>query len=595
MPPCRLRQTGMGFKPSNKNREKDGVAPHPVHPRSSRFHGFLGMPYVQQHVMVDERWTPISLTEQFKGMTDLLTRRLVFKSHESKADRQKNQRLKRRLNIQCRDGNLKLQNVLVGDNAQMIRNYLINHRDMQRLYQKMPIHLVVDNINQRTFVMRKERDRLEFRLSQLKKQYKDQLLEEALLENRIKFEHEALLDEEVNSRIFLKKIENSNVRLKAIKTINNTYKKMIQVLLHDEIFYEPILISLGEDLKDQKRFLQHILYLGIPAIAKFKELSDDFRNMETRFRNTLQAQMQTLTAYRRSRGPSAMNFNKTKEAAPLNDIRRYVRETRSMMILKLELKAVEKIIKEVKFVTLCSQAKEIYPRMKSQVENNEKLHRKIVGSMLNHEMLNTKERCANVLKGVLVNNLSDEEIKRLETIAELKNKLKIGRDFKQGTLKHLENRATAFFMMRVSIWNLLEILRHVERQPSKRRTKYPNSYLRLPLLKFEMFNMRAVAPEIFDEDMDTILNSVKRKIYKLMKLYPQELSSSTIAAHVERYHCDFLASLDRNAEAEDEAAPQGAPEDDLLQESKAFASVPSRKQIKAQSAKVMEEAAKQNE
>lgn len=49
--------------------------------------------------------------------------------------------------------------------------------------------------------------------------------------------------------------------------------------------------------------------------------------------------------------------------------------------------------------------------MKSQVENNEKLHRKIVSAMLEHEMLNTKEKCANVLKGVLINNLSDEEIK----------------------------------------------------------------------------------------------------------------------------------------------------------------------------------------
>lgn len=170
------------------------------------------------------------------------------------------------------------------------------------------------------------------------------------------------MDEEVKSQIFLKKIENSNVRLKAIKTINNTYKKMIQVLLHDEIFYEPILISLNEDLKDQKHFINHIIHLGNPAIAKFKELSEEFREMEKVFRNNLQTQMLTLSTYRRTRGPSMMNFNKQREVAPLNDIRRYVRETRSMIILKLELKAVEKIIKEVKFVTLCSQAKEIYPR-----------------------------------------------------------------------------------------------------------------------------------------------------------------------------------------------------------------------------------------
>jgi len=49
--------------------------------------------------------------------------------------------------------------------------------------------------------------------------------------------------------------------------------------------------------------------------------------------------------------------------------------------------------------------------MKSQVDNNDKLHRMIVNDMLAHEMLETKMKCASVLKGVLVNNLSEEEIK----------------------------------------------------------------------------------------------------------------------------------------------------------------------------------------
>jgi len=53
----------------------------------------------------------------------------------------------------------------------------------------------------------------------------------------------------------------------------------------------------------------------------------------------------------------------------------------------------------------------IYSRMKSQVDNNDKLHRMIVNDMLAHEMLETKMKCASVLKGVLINNLSEEEIK----------------------------------------------------------------------------------------------------------------------------------------------------------------------------------------
>ncbi|EDW96397.1 uncharacterized protein LOC6536075 [Drosophila yakuba] len=596
MPPCTLRQRGMAYIPRrDKNREKDVLAPKPVHPRSLRFHGFFGMSYVHQHVMVDERWTPNSLTEQFKGMTDLLTRRLVFKNHESKANRQRYFRENKRLKLQCRDGRTKLQNILVNDNTHKIRNFLINHKPLQRLYQKMPIHLVVDNINQRTFVMRKERDRLEFRLEQLKQHYKEQLLRRALLQNRIKYQNEFILDEELKSRVFLKKIENSNVRLKAIKTINNTYKKMIQVLVHDEIFYEPILRSLSSDMDDQSNFIKHILFLGMPAIAKFKELNDEFRNMEEKSRKNLQHKLQMLSALKKPAGTSIVNFNKPKEAPPTTNLKRYVRETQSMMILKLELKAVEKTIKEVKFVTLCSQAKEIYPRMKSQVDNNDKLHRMIVNDMLAHEMLETKMKCASVLKGVLINNLSEEEINRLERIKDLKKTLQNDIQFEQDTLQHLKNRADAYVMLRVSIWNLLEILRHIDRQPKLLRAQYPNSYLKLPLLKFEMLNMRAAAPEIFEENIDNIMHMVKRKIYKLMKAYAVELKPATIKRNVEEYHADFLASLDMYEPVDNEEQAPTAPEDDILQENKTMANVPNRKQIKAQSAKLVEELAKRDE
>lgn len=103
-------------------------------------------------------------------------KRLVFKKLEAAANHKRYIRENRNLKRQCRDGRTKLSNVLYGDNTKQIRNFLINHKDMQRLYQKMPVELVVDNINQRTFVMRKERDRLKFRLDQMKNVYKDKLV-----------------------------------------------------------------------------------------------------------------------------------------------------------------------------------------------------------------------------------------------------------------------------------------------------------------------------------------------------------------------------------------------------------------------------------
>lgn len=179
----------------------------------------------------------------------------------------------------------------------------------------------------------------------------------------MKYENYFVLEEETTSRILMKKIENSNVRLRAIRNINTTYKKMVQVLLQDEIFYEPILRSLDDDMNDQALLIRHILYLGMPAIAKFKDLNREFQVLGEKARINLQEKIQMLASLQQQQ-PKVMiqrTVAETKEI-PSADPRRYVRQTYSMERLKRQLQSIEKTIKELKLVTLCSQAKEIYPQ-----------------------------------------------------------------------------------------------------------------------------------------------------------------------------------------------------------------------------------------
>ena len=44
----------------------------PVQPTAPGDHGFLGVPYFKTHLMMDKRWEPNSLTNQFKCMADVL-------------------------------------------------------------------------------------------------------------------------------------------------------------------------------------------------------------------------------------------------------------------------------------------------------------------------------------------------------------------------------------------------------------------------------------------------------------------------------------------------------------------------------------------
>nr|AAX33652.1 Dbuz\CG14609f-PA [Drosophila buzzatii] len=589
--PCFKQEKSLEFRSRrDTTNDRDPMAPKPVRPRAIRYHGLFGMSIAAQHLIVDDNWTPSSITDLYGNMAELLKRRVTYKQHETRTHRALLLVENKRVKTECADGRLKLQKITVGNNAHEIRNLLIMHRDMQRLYQKMPVYLVADNINQRTFVMRKERDRLDARLQQLKEKYRVLLMDRSKAVNMIKYENEYILQEEIQSRMLRKKIENSKVRLNAIRTINTTYKKMRQVLLQDEIFYEPILRSLDGDIEDQVNFIKHILYLGMPAIAKFKVLNRELLQLSEKARKNQQAKIQILNSLKKPVviGPPQVVVREIQT----NNPKRYLRLTESMAILKAELQTIEKTIKELRLTVLCSQAREIYPRIKKQVENNEKLKREVENKSQAKQMLEQKLKCSSLLSSVLLNNLSEEEINRLERIRELKLMMKTDEEFEELSVNHIKSRADAYVLMRWTVWNLWEILRHVDRNPKLYKRQYPNEFLKLPLLKFELFDVRAFPPELFEEDVDSIMHYLKRKVYKLMQAFTPSMAAS-FGQSRERYHQFYLEKVEPTRVYDDDQ--QDGPKIDDLLEDRTLASIPNRKQIKAQSARLLEEAAKREE
>ena len=53
------------------------LAPRPVHPTAIRNHGLFGSTFVNQHMIVDERWSVGALVDEFQGMTNLLSKTII--------------------------------------------------------------------------------------------------------------------------------------------------------------------------------------------------------------------------------------------------------------------------------------------------------------------------------------------------------------------------------------------------------------------------------------------------------------------------------------------------------------------------------------
>ncbi|XP_017953635.1 uncharacterized protein LOC115561818 isoform X2 [Drosophila navojoa] len=464
---------------------------------------------------------------------------------------------------------------------------LSNHRAMQRLFHKLPIDQVADNIDQSTFALRKERDRLQSRLEQLKRKLYQLQIDRSKLENRIKYENEFILEEEIKARVLQKKLDCSTVRFRAIKSINTTYKKMVRILVHDEIFYEPILNSLDNDIMDQTRMIKFIIDLGLPAIDRFKQLKREFRRLEERSHADFETKIKFVAELRKRRTFVPLPAKDMRQSINIPERERYMRETKSMTELKNESVAIEKLINELKYNTLCAQANEIYPRVKSQIKKNQQVSRHIVCEHLYRDVMEEKQISASMLRGVLVHNLNEEEIKRLTYIETLKNELQKEKETQKDTLEYIQNRARAFIMIRLCLWNLAEILRSIDRSPYSTRRRYRTSYLRLPLLKFELYTMLAMAPPIFKEDIDKIMHLIKRKLYKLVQAYQNvPLRDLNTKKFVDEYHSRYMDRMRLSADRQSSQLiePRISFDDD-----KVDPTILTRKQIKAKSAKTLEE------
>lgn len=124
---------------------------------------------------------------------------------------------------------------------------------------------------------------------------------------------------------------------------------------------------------------------------------------------------------------------------------------------------------------------------------------------------------------------------RIERIEDLKARLKNEENIEKRTITYLKNRSDSFVTFRwvcllkclnytrihmhlslyvyirilislffsLCLWSILDILENVDRRNISSRVEYPNSYLRLPLLKFEMLYMVAAPPYVFEENRES--------------------------------------------------------------------------------------------
>lgn len=84
--------------------------------------------------------------------------------------------------------------------------------------------------------------------------------------------------EKDTKRLFVE-LKNSETRTRAVQKINSSFKKIIDKLLNDSLYYAPVLDALHGDWNEQTMLVKQTLKIGLPAIKNVKKLEKDLKNL----------------------------------------------------------------------------------------------------------------------------------------------------------------------------------------------------------------------------------------------------------------------------------------------------------------------------
>jgi hypothetical protein len=85
-------------------------------------------------------------------------------------------------------------------------------------------------------------------------------------------------EERQTKRLFVE-LKNSETRNRAVQKMNATYKTIIDRMLHDSLYYEPVLSALNDDWKEQTMLVKQTYEIGFPAIENSKKLKKDLNSL----------------------------------------------------------------------------------------------------------------------------------------------------------------------------------------------------------------------------------------------------------------------------------------------------------------------------
>ncbi|KAG5681447.1 hypothetical protein PVAND_010883 [Polypedilum vanderplanki] len=488
-----------------------------MQPRNCAAHGLFGSKYLKRHNLRDNRWTVNDLIEQYERLSNIYRKNNEVKNHQREHDEMNEADLYRKLKKEFKDKIELLQIVLRGD-VQRTKNILINYPNYMRTYQNKQSYEVLEELDAQTFQTRKKLDRYIGERQRLMNEYETFLMDVAQKQETIRYYDIKEFQQERDTKRLYVELKNSQTRWRAIQNINLTYKNVIDQLLHDSLYYQPVIETLNNDWKEQARFMQETFNIGFPTIKQVKNIERQVKTLEKKTRKDEEKRnndlFQNKLALRQHPKKVKELVRRDSDFTGLND--RYTRETESMAELRLEVQNTKKTITELMNTTLAKTPDDIATRISSTLKSISKWREEVVRVRVRHKAAEVQMSFYKSIQKIMLNDhpdlykdeLLDKSTQLQRAIFNIKEKIE---NYKEQITDLIHFEKT----LNHSIVHILDVIRHVDPVNIFAEPQYPET-LQPPLLQF---NDLPEVPLQIEVNVPKVLAMIKAKIHSIMQYY----------------------------------------------------------------------------
>lgn len=512
------------------------MASRPIQPRSGEKHILFGTKFKRIHKFTDANWTADHRMEQYNAIISVYAKNQILRREEKIVqDKLKAEHLRDQL-ARAESARKQLRSAQFGQ-KQIIKNLFKNHRDMQRVYPMKLLPEIVTDMDMRIFHQRKRLDRLLYARVQMSKSYEANLFGVAKLQDRLHIDDAEQLSDNVRANQLAAELLDIKVRLQAVESLNRTCTDFIDLAMNDALYLNPICNAIQDDIVEQNDILRRIVAVSEPAVKNFAHLKNYLGELNEKSMLKLNARIATLLKCKTNLQENAERIRRlirTDFDVPTN---RYCRETDSMLALKIDCDGIEKQMQALIAATASASVDQVFAHFQQEIARNNRIQHRIQSEENEMNKMSRITEEARASESARANNFTTEDIYQCEIIeAEDAN---IGEE--QQRQWHCAAQcsvlSTALLDMKRQCLHLDALLQHVGDERTINPKPYADSYLSLPLLKFDSaLECKITATEDIEDNLITLFDCIARKIDVLIKTHTNDADDEFNEAALAFYH-----------------------------------------------------------